>query len=115
MEGQALAGNQPQQQLDDEMVPLAVAATVAYFHVTEAAHQVTMQSDLADIVPLVAIALSTVAPIHGEDHPLSAVEVRERLYGSRRPSLEGLMIRRGDLRTPMVTLREARAAFETTR
>jgi hypothetical protein len=41
-------------------------------------------------VPLVAIALFTVAPIHGEGQPLSAIEVRERLYGSRRPSLDGL-------------------------
>jgi hypothetical protein len=111
MDGKALAGSQPQQQLDDEMVPLAVAATVAYFHVTEAAHQVTTQTDLADIVPLVAIALSTVAPIHGEARPLSAIEVRERLYGSRRPSLDGLKMRRGDLRTAMITLREARSTF----
>jgi hypothetical protein len=45
-------------------------------------------------VPLVAIALFTVAPIHGEGQPLSAIEVRERLYGSRRPSLDGLKMRR---------------------
>jgi len=111
MDGKTLAGNTPRQQLDDDMVPLAVAATVAYFHVTDAAHQVTTQSDLADIVPLVAIALSPVAPIHGEDQPLSSIEVRERLYGSRRPSLDGLKMRRADLRTAMITLREARSTF----
>ena len=53
-----------QARLDDELVPLPVAATVAYFHVTDAAHQV-----------------------------------------------DGLKIRRGDLRRAMITLREARAAF----
>lgn len=97
--------------IDDEMVPLAVAATVAYFHVTDGAHQVSTQSDLADVVPLVAIALSTVAPIHGENGALMSAQVRARLYGSRRPSLDGLSIRRGDLRTAIITLREARTAF----
>lgn len=98
------------QEVDEGLVPLAVAATVAYFHVTDAARQVTTQSDLADVVPLVAIALSAVAPIVGDAGPLGAAEIRQRLYG-REPSLDGLAMRRGDLRKAMVTLREARASF----
>jgi len=108
------AETRPSRALDDEPVPLAVAATVAYFHVTEAAHQVTTRSDLAEVVPLVAIALSTVAPILGETGPLSAPEVRERLY-AKPPVLHGLAMRRGDLRAAMVTLREARSTFGSTR
>jgi hypothetical protein len=88
-----------------------VAASVAYFHLTDAAHQVTAESDLADVVPLVAIALSTVAPIHADHGPVGDAALRVLLYGERRPNLDGLSIRRGDLRTAMITLREARAAF----
>ena len=107
-----LAPERREQALDGDLVPLAVAATVAYFHITEAAQQVTAQQDLADVVPLVAIALSTVAPIYGDSAgALSHAAVRERLYKERRPSLEGLTIRRGDLRNAMDTLREARATF----
>jgi hypothetical protein len=97
--------------IDDEFVPLPVAATVAYFHVTEARHQVSTRTDLDGIVPLVAIALSTIAPIHGADGPLSAAALRELLYRDKRPDLARLLIRRGDLRAAMITLREARAAF----
>lgn len=100
-----------EQALEDEMVPLPVAATVCYFHVTDAAHQVRTKADLDAIVPLVAIALSTIAPIHGVDGPLGNAELRELLYRDRRPDLARLRIRRGDLRTAMVTLREARAGF----
>jgi hypothetical protein len=108
------AESRRRQALDEELVPLVVAATVAYFHVTEAAHQVTTQSDLAEVVPLVAIALSTVAPIVGEEGPLGAAQLRERLYG-RPPALDGLKMRRGDLRAAMITLREARASFAPAR
>lgn len=104
-----------QAHLDDELVPLPVAATVAYFHVTDAAHQVSTQEALADVVPLVAIALSTIAPIHAESGPLSASALRDMLYAKRRPNVDGLRIRRGDLRRAMITLREARAAFGTLR
>lgn len=97
--------------LDDEMVSLPVAATVAYFHITDAAKQVGSQADLAEIVGLVAIALSTVAPIHAKDGPCSAARLRELLYNDRRPNVDGLTIRRGDLRTAMISLREARASF----
>ncbi|HZM37376.1 MAG TPA: hypothetical protein VFC18_23155 [Burkholderiales bacterium] len=115
MQGLGTSAAERQAQLDHELVPLPVAATVAYFHITEAAHQVRTQSDLADVVPLVAIALSTIAPIHADSGPLSSAEVRERLYGKRRPDLDGLAIRRGDLRMAMITLREARAAFGPSR
>ena len=100
-----------QGRLDEELVPLHVAATVAYFHITDAAHQVSTREALAVVVPLVAIALSTIAPIHAENGPLSSAALRDALYKERRPNVDGLMIRRGDLRRAMITLREARAAF----
>lgn len=106
-----MAARERQAQLDDEMVPLPVAATVAYFHVTDAARQVSTQADLDGVVPLVAIALSTVASIHGGNGPLGPAELREILYGERRAELASLRIRRGDLRAAMITLREARASF----
>jgi hypothetical protein len=94
----ALAETRRRQALDEELVPLVVAARVAYFHVTEAAHQVTTQSELL----LVAIALSTIAPVIGDGGALSAADLRERLYG-RRPSLdEGLEQRLGAERMPGV-------------
>lgn len=111
MEGMEAFAVERQARLDEELVPLYVAATVAYFHVTDAAHQVSTQEALADVVPLVAIALSTIAPIHAEDGPLGSAALRDALYKEKRPNVDGLMIRRGDLRRAMITLREARAAF----
>jgi len=110
MAGMEAFAAERQARLDEELVPLHVAATVAYFHVTDAAHQVSTQEALADVVPLVAIALSTIAPIHAEDGPLGSAALRDALYRDR-PNVDGLKIRRGDLRRAMITLREVRAAF----
>jgi hypothetical protein len=115
VEGPEIFSAERQARLDHELVPLPVAANVAYFHITDAAHQVRTESDLADVVPLVAIALSTVAPIHADNGPVGAAALRALLYGERRPNLDNLSIRRGDLRTAMITLREARAAFGSPR
>jgi len=104
-------------ELETERVPLRVAATVAYFHVTDSMRQVSSEKDLAEIVHLVAIALSTVAPIRRADGAvLTSAELHDifcRPLGQRlgKPDLEGLVIRRGDLKSAMATLKEARAVF----
>ena len=66
---------------------------------------------------IVAIALSTVAPIrHAAGDVLSDDELREVFYrplgatGSK-PDLDGFVIRRGDLKTAMTTLKDARVVF----
>ena len=107
--------------LDNELVPLSVAANVTYFHLTEVGKQVLMQENLAEILPVVAVALSQVAPIYrapmdGEAPPqLGEREIEALLFKPVRdgapPSLDGFSIRRGDLRKALVTLREARHLF----
>jgi hypothetical protein len=78
-----------------------------------------MGGPLAEMRRLVAIALSTVAPIHrlkgnGEGaNLLSAAEINDLLFRAHDAapadgSLDRLCIRRGDLRTALKVLREAR-------
>jgi hypothetical protein len=55
---------QNQAELDGEMVSLAVAANVTYFHLTEVARQVDTTQDLAQMLRVVSVALSQVAPIY---------------------------------------------------
>ena len=104
------------QLLDDEFVPLSVATTITYFHVTDALRRVSTEEELADIAHLVAIALSTVAPLYREATPACARELEEMLFRPLRERadatvLEKFSIRRRDLRTAMTTLKEARVAF----
>lgn len=105
--------------LDAEMVPLTVAARVAYFHLAEAARQPHGDEALSQVTGLVAIALAAVAPIYRGDALLSAQELEDQLYRPAEhggaPDLGPLQIRRGDLRAAMVTLREARAQFSPPR
>jgi hypothetical protein len=112
--------SQASKTLDDELVPLTVAATVTYFLVTEPLRQVSSQEELAQIVHLVAIALSTVAPISiraadGSAARLGNQELDALLFAPLRrgetPDLEQFSMRRGDLRKAMTTLKEARVAF----
>ena len=104
-------------ELEAELVALRVAATVAYFHITDSVRQVSSQEDLAEIVHLVAIALSTVASIRRADGAaLTDAELHDLFYRSLgkpggKPDLEGLAIRRGDLKSAMTTLKEARVVF----
>jgi hypothetical protein len=107
--------------LEEELVPLSVAATVTYFHVTAVDRQVEDQSNLFQVLHLVAVALSQLAPIHeahedGSPGPLSAQEVERLLFrpirnGSELPDLDRFRMRRGDLHRAMNALREARSAF----
>ena len=106
-------------QVETDLVPLRVAASVAYFHITEVVRQVTRSEDLDEVLHLVAIALSTVAAIRRADgHALSDSEVHERFYsqlgkpGGRKAQLDDLTIRRADLKSAMTTLKEARIVFD---
>ena len=112
--------------LDDEMVSLAVAANVTYFHLTDVSRQVDDQDSLGDMLQVVSVALSQVAPIYRKasdgqpaTKPLESREVDEILFrpmrdGNDGPSLDDYCIRRGDLRKALVTLREARHLFGKT-
>ena len=91
---------------------MTVAARVAYLHLTEATQHPQGEEALPHVAGLVAIALAAVVPIYRGDAVLSAQELEKQLYHPTRqggaPELEHLQIRRSDLRTAMVTLREAR-------
>lgn len=116
-------GRAPQQaELDNEMVSLAVAASVTYFHLTEVARQIDSEAHLAEMLQVVAVALSQVAPIYraptdGESPSLLSNREVDRLLflpmreGEEAPDLDDYRIRRGDLRRALVTLREARSLF----
>lgn len=108
--------------IEEELVPLSVAATVTYFHVTAVARQLDEGDNLAEVLHLVAVALSQVAPIHrrrlpnGEPLLLSSQELEKLLFKPIRdgidvPDLDGFCIRRRDLHAAMVALRAARSSF----
>jgi hypothetical protein len=104
-------------EVEAELVPLRLAAKVAYFHITDAVRQASSDADLAEIVHLVAIALSTVAPIRRADGAaLTDAELRELFYRplkrhAGKPDLDAFAIRRADLKNAMATLKEARLVF----
>jgi hypothetical protein len=112
----------PQLHQYEEYVPLSVAATVTYFHITETSRQLGNEQHLSEVMHLVAIALSTVAPFYMSSlggkaaFVLAPREVDDLLFRPLRekgqiPSLENLRIRRQDLHKAMATLKEARIAF----
>jgi hypothetical protein len=98
---------------DDELVPLSVAARVAYFQLTRINGGSHGESALAEATRLAAIALAQVAPIYasaeaGEPIHLSELQIEELLFRSARergaPGLDNLHIRRGDLKTALASL-----------
>ena len=103
--------------VDVEFVPMGVAAATAYFDVTGQRKAVASEAQLAEIGRLVAIALSTVAPIYkvteagGRAVTLTGDEINERLFKQKSHGLEGLAVRREDLEKAIATLKEARASF----
>lgn len=105
----------------DERVVLSIAPAIAYFHVTDAPRQADERDTLGDLLPLVAMALSTVVPIRRADGtPLSEAEVEQLLFprgltsGASASTLARLRIRRSELERAMAVLKEARAAFGRT-
>ena len=103
--------------LDEEPVPLSVAANVAYFHLTHLKRQVDLPGQLADMVQLAAVALSQVAPIREatSGRVLTYREVAEQFFkrrGQEAPvDLDAFSIRRGDLRAALVTLAQVQHLF----
>jgi hypothetical protein len=105
-------------QADHELVALPVAAAITYYHVTDPGRQVETRELLAELLPLVAIALSTVAPIRRADGArLSERELDQVLCrakagaGVSTGELALLRMRRGELRDAMTLLKQARIAF----
>jgi uncharacterized protein (DUF849 family) len=110
----------PGNPVDEEFIALPVAATIAYFHVSESDSEAGSEEHLAEVIPLVAIALSTVAPIYmstgngSAAFVLSSQEVKDLLFRSPKAkdySMENLVMHRQDVDRAMVTLKEARIAF----
>ena len=97
-----------------------MAGRVAYHHLVDRENRISVDPDLGRVLPLVAAALSAVAPIHrrpeGEGAPrtLSAVEVEALLF---RPGFDALAVldelfsRRRDLHQAIEALRMARQYF----
>jgi hypothetical protein len=116
----------PVDQRDEALVPLAIGATAAYFEMAPKSTIVRNDDQLAEFAHLLAIALSTVAPIYmrtnptaddlGDAFPLATQEINELLFGPvkegrLRSTLDGLLIRRADLRRGIATLKAAQVAF----
>ena len=109
------------QTAEDELIVLSIAAAITYFHVTDTPRQAGERDSLGELLPLVAMALSAVAPIRrADDTPLSEAEVDELLF-RRKPggaasagTLAQLRMRRSELDKAMAILKEARVAFGRT-
>lgn len=103
--------------LDVEFVPMPVAAATAYYGITGERKVACSAAELAEINRLVAMALSTVAPIYrmtqGAARPssLSAAEVNKLLFQTRSPDLSDVAIRRDDLQGAIAALRRARTSL----
>jgi len=102
---------------EHELVPLSAAASLAYFELTEVRGELGSEENLGDVIELVAIALSQLAPIRaqsprggGETSVLSPAQVKELLFSPIRegrpvPNLENFYIRRADLHAAISSLR----------
>ena len=103
--------------LDRDFVPMTMAAGMAYFDITAQRNVAGSAAQLVEMGRLVAIALSTVAPIYrmaeGGQQALAmtAEEINERLFKARSARLDDLAIKRQDLAKAIATLKEARTTF----
>ena len=101
-------------------MPLSVACRVAYHHLVDKENRISVDPDLGRVLPLVAAALSAVAPIHRRSpghhssRTLTSLELEAILF---RPgfdalvALDELFIRRRDLHQAVESLRMARQYF----
>jgi hypothetical protein len=100
-------------------VPLSVAGRVAYHHLVDKENRISVDPDMGRVLPMVAAALSAVAPIHkraanDSSRMLTSLEVEAVLF---RPgfdtlvALDELFIRRKDLHRAIESLRMARQYF----
>jgi len=97
-----------------------VAGRVAYHHLVDRENRISVDPDLGRVLPLVAAALSAVAPIHrrpeseGASSTLTTIEVEALLFRpgfDARLVLDDLFIRRRDLHQAIEALRMARQYF----
>ena len=106
--------------LDQEFVPLPIAAAAAYYKVAGVARRLP-EERLGEAIHLMAIALSTVAPIYmatrGADGPfvLCSAEIEELLFRPLKskapPDLDDLRIRKADMEHGIETLKASRSAY----
>lgn len=104
--------------LQDELVPLSMAGSLAYFDLNRRVKGGAGSDEhLRDVVALAVVALSYVAPIHQKTADgavtsvLSEAEVEEMLLapirqGKKLPNLDCLYIRRSDLQAAIRNLRK---------
>lgn len=97
----------------DELVPLATAAQVTYFHLSGLRLYISDDQPLAEIIRITALALAEVAPIYRGERPLDPKQLDDLLIHplisrQEQPDLDAFHVRRGDLRDALVSLRKAR-------
>lgn len=107
----------PSHEIYRELVPLAEAAAAAWHIITERPAPLKDPHALEEARGLVAVALSSVAPVlkgdSGAAVPLTGPEVSERLFvRNGAADLDGLYMRRVDLLRAVELLREAHIAFD---
>lgn len=99
-----------------DLIPLSVAASVAYFDLARMRGSAATEEHLRDGLELAVVALSHVAPIHRLSAPggtadlLSSTQVEQLLFapirrGKQAPDLDAFFIRRSDLHAAIATLR----------
>jgi hypothetical protein len=99
-----------------------VAGRVAYHQLVDKENHIAVDPDLGRVLPLVAAALSAVAPIHRRSESeksrvLTTMEVEAILFRpgfEPRAALDDLFIRRGDLHKAIESLRTANQFFGRT-
>ena len=111
----------PTELVGDEFVPLPIAAAAAYYKVAGITRRLE-EDQLGEAIQLMAIALSTVAPIYmasravgGSPFVLCSAEIEELLFRPRKcgaPSeLDRLRIRKTDMERAIETLKASRSAY----
>ncbi len=105
------------QLLENDLVPLSEAASLAYLELTGVKGQVGSEEHLRDVVDLAVVALLHVAPIYQSSADgsnstmvMSAVQGQKLLFapireGREAPPLDRFYIRRSDLRAAITSLR----------
>jgi hypothetical protein len=112
-----MATTYDKQRLEEELVPLSTACRVAYHQIIDKKKRLPVDADLGRALPLVAVALSAVAPIHTQ----AAAEAARELQPSEldailfKPGdaarLDELFIRRSDLHRAIEVLGIANDCF----
>jgi hypothetical protein len=105
--------------VDEGLVPLSVAATVAYYSLVNPGAQVEYGASPSDVMDLLALSLSQVTPLRRVANPrleMSTREVKEEFFiplcrGPQRPDLDRFVVRRRDLHAAIEVLKAARVWF----